>query len=76
MTHKKTSTMYNTSKCPFFQNITRKKLNYLAALIGGTLFFLGWWFMIDVNAAYPDVIYKRQVYYVPGKVFDKTKPNN
>lgn len=60
------SQMYSTSKCAACRNITVKKLNCIVAIIAGTLFFLGWWLMIDVNAVYPSVIYERKVYYVPG----------
>ncbi|XP_014211935.1 transmembrane protein 50A [Copidosoma floridanum] len=30
------------------------KRNALASMVAGTLFFLGWWFMIDAHTKYPD----------------------
>lgn len=42
------------------------KLNSLLSCISGTLFFTGWWLMIDVNSNYNDVIYNSKIYYLPG----------
>lgn len=40
--------------------------NTVCAVLSGTLFFVGWWLMIDVNVNYNDVINKMKVYYIPG----------
>ncbi|CAB0036992.1 unnamed protein product [Trichogramma brassicae] len=38
--------------CVWFSENGEKK-NALVAMLAGTLFFLGWWFMIDAHAKYP-----------------------
>ena len=45
---------------------SQKKTNCVVATISGTLFFVGWWFMIDVGAVYPHIVNFNKVYYVPG----------
>lgn len=49
-----------------FANIPRIKINCIVVIVGGTLFFSGWWIMIDLMAVYPDVLHKKKVYCVPG----------
>lgn len=31
-----------------------ERRNFIASVVSGTLFALGWWFIIDASAAYPD----------------------
>ncbi|KAK9298396.1 hypothetical protein QLX08_008200 [Tetragonisca angustula] len=40
------------------------KRNVLVSMFAGTLFFVGWWFIIDANAKYPDEMSK--AYHVCG----------
>ncbi|KAF2896137.1 hypothetical protein ILUMI_10050 [Ignelater luminosus] len=48
------------------ENVPRDKLGYYSSMIGGILFFTGWWLMIDVHATYATVISTNKVYYLPG----------
>lgn len=50
----------------FFNNTSRSTLNYYCSMIGGVLFFTGWWILIDVSASYPTVVHLNKVYYLPG----------
>lgn len=63
--------MYKVSTFHFgfverFSNVPRIKLNCAIVIIGGTLFFSGWWIMIDLNAVNPDLLNEKRVYHVPG----------
>ncbi|XP_060818591.1 transmembrane protein 50A isoform X2 [Bombus pascuorum] len=40
------------------------KRNVIVSMVAGTLFFVGWWFIIDANAKYPSEMSK--AYYVCG----------
>ncbi|XP_034938568.1 transmembrane protein 50A [Chelonus insularis] len=40
------------SSCVWFEN--EEKRNALMSMLAGTLFFTGWWFIIDAHAKYPD----------------------
>ncbi|XP_068967781.1 transmembrane protein 50A [Bombus flavifrons] len=40
------------------------KRNVIVSMVAGTLFFAGWWFIIDANAKYPSEMSK--AYYVCG----------
>lgn len=58
-----------TFHCGFverFANVPRMKINCAVVMIGGILFFSGWWIMIDLNVVYPELISNKKVYYVPG----------
>ncbi|XP_058804607.1 transmembrane protein 50B [Phymastichus coffea] len=48
--------------CIWFEN--GEKRNVLASMLAGTLFFLGWWFIIDAHAKYPN--YMAGAYHVCG----------
>ncbi|XP_012062090.1 PREDICTED: transmembrane protein 50B [Atta cephalotes] len=38
--------------CVWFEG--GEKRNALISMLAGTLFFVGWWFIIDAHAKYPD----------------------
>ncbi|XP_078038366.1 transmembrane protein 50A [Augochlora pura] len=45
---------FQTLSCVWFEIGNRR--NILASMLAGTLFFVGWWFIIDANAKYPSEI--------------------
>ncbi|XP_068085801.1 transmembrane protein 50B [Anabrus simplex] len=54
----------NVPPCIWFENDNKR--NALASIVAGTLFFMGWWFIIDVAAAYPSPADFNKAYHVCG----------
>lgn len=50
--------------CVWFEGDNKR--NALASILAGTLFFMGWWFIIDVSAAYPESDKFNKAYHVCG----------
>lgn len=50
--------------CVWFEGDDKR--NAVASIIAGLLFFAGWWFIIDVAAAYPDNAQFNKAYHVCG----------
>lgn len=59
-----TSFVENLQSLPCVWFEVGEKRNVLASICAGTLFFVGWWFIIDANAKYPDEMSK--AYHVCG----------
>ncbi|XP_071440976.1 transmembrane protein 50A-like [Hetaerina americana] len=52
--------------CKWFEG--GDKRNAVASMVAGVMFFMGWWFIIDVASTYPDMAAFNHAYHICGVV--------